>query len=78
MSPLGTWWVTNHDAIAVTDRSPRSPPRDTGTVTDVHQCPYCELRFISRNELIDHIAEAHPRADDDDTITPPTPGPGAG
>ncbi|MGH9209601.1 MAG: hypothetical protein ACRD2C_02865 [Acidimicrobiales bacterium] len=37
-------------------------------MTDVHQCPFCELRFISRNELQDHISEAHPRADDDDTL----------
>jgi len=36
-------------------------------VSDVYQCPYCELRFLSRNELVDHVAEAHPSADDDDT-----------
>lgn len=36
-------------------------------VTDVHQCPYCELRFVSRNELEDHVALEHPRAVDDDT-----------
>jgi hypothetical protein len=40
-------------------------------VTDVHQCPYCELRFVSRSEMQDHIALEHPAADDDDTITPP-------
>lgn len=47
------------------------------TVTDVHQCPYCELRFTSRNELDDHIALDHPRAVDDDTAAPrdkPAPG----
>jgi hypothetical protein len=36
-------------------------------VTDVHQCPHCELRFLSRNELSDHMALEHPRAVDDDT-----------
>jgi hypothetical protein len=36
-------------------------------VTDVHQCPYCELRFGSRNELEDHISRDHPRDLDDDT-----------
>jgi hypothetical protein len=36
-------------------------------VIDVHQCPYCELRFGSRNELQDHIASDHPRELDDDT-----------
>jgi len=36
-------------------------------VTDVHQCPHCELRFVSRNELSDHMALEHPRAVDDDT-----------
>jgi hypothetical protein len=37
------------------------------TVNDVRQCPYCELRFVSRNELDDHIALEHPREVDDDT-----------
>jgi hypothetical protein len=41
--------------------------RDTGGMTDVRQCPYCELRFVSRNELEDHVAEAHAQAADDDT-----------
>jgi hypothetical protein len=36
-------------------------------VTDVHQCPYCELRFTSRNELEDHVSLEHPRTVDDDT-----------
>ena len=38
-------------------------------VTDVHQCPYCELRFVSRNEVEDHIALEHPGWVDDDTET---------
>ncbi|HEY3143529.1 MAG TPA: C2H2-type zinc finger protein [Acidimicrobiales bacterium] len=38
-------------------------------MTDVHQCPYCELRFISRNELQDHIAADHPQPADDDTLS---------
>jgi hypothetical protein len=37
----------------------------------VHQCPYCELRFVARTELQDHIAQEHPSEDDDDTVTPP-------
>jgi hypothetical protein len=45
----------------------------TEGVIDVHQCPYCELRFTNRNELQDHIAESHPRADDDDTLARPEP-----
>ncbi len=36
-------------------------------MTEVHQCPYCELRFGSRNELEDHISRDHPREFDDDT-----------
>jgi hypothetical protein len=43
-------------------------------VSDVHHCPYCELRFVSRNELQDHMAVDHPRAVDDDTngdVSPP-------
>ena len=38
-------------------------------VTDVHQCPYCELRFVSRNEVEDHVALEHPGRVDDDTET---------
>jgi hypothetical protein len=41
-------------------------------VIEVHQCPYCELRFQARTELEDHIALEHPGQDDDDTTTPPT------
>jgi hypothetical protein len=40
-------------------------------VNDVRQCPYCELRFISRNEVEDHVALEHPRRIDDDTVRPP-------
>jgi hypothetical protein len=36
-------------------------------VSDVHQCPYCELRFVTRNEVEDHVAVDHPRRVDDDT-----------
>ena len=36
---------------------------------DVHQCPYCELRFVSRNEVEDHVALEHRHGvDDDDTL----------
>jgi hypothetical protein len=38
-------------------------------VIDVHQCPYCELRFVSRNEVEDHVAREHRHGvDDDDTL----------
>ena len=43
------------------------------TVSDVHQCPYCELRFVTRNEVEDHIAVDHPRDVDDDTESAPSP-----
>jgi DNA-directed RNA polymerase subunit RPC12/RpoP len=26
----------------------------------VHQCPYCELRFLLANEVKDHILHDHP------------------
>jgi hypothetical protein len=26
----------------------------------VHQCPYCELRFLLANEVKDHIVHDHP------------------
>lgn len=32
----------------------------------VHQCPSCDLRFASRNELIDHLAVDHPSPSADD------------
>ena len=35
-------------------------------MTDVHQRPYCELRFVSRKEL-QHVAIDYPREVDDDT-----------
>jgi hypothetical protein len=50
----------------ISDRGERSSATLAG-VTDVRQCPYCELRFASRNELEDHVACDHPRELDDDT-----------
>jgi hypothetical protein len=44
-----------------------------GGMTDVHYCPFCELRFSTRNELVDHMAEAHPQSIDDDTQMPADP-----
>jgi hypothetical protein len=26
----------------------------------VHQCPYCELRFMYANEVKDHVISEHP------------------
>ena len=31
-----------------------------GPMSDVRQCPFCELRFVSLNELKAHIATDHP------------------
>ncbi len=36
----------------------------------MHQCPYCELRFVSRNEVEDHVALEHRHGDDDDDTLP--------
>ena len=32
-------------------------------MTEVHQCPECELRFASDWELADHMARDHPSED---------------
>ena len=29
-------------------------------MTDVHQCPFCELRFMERWEIKAHLADDHP------------------
>jgi hypothetical protein len=39
---------------------------ESGLMSDIHQCPACELRFLSRTELDDHMRKEHPAADDDD------------
>ena len=44
-------------------------------VIDVHQCPYCELRFVSRNEVEDHVALEHRHGVDDDDTLPADRGP---
>jgi hypothetical protein len=46
-------------------------------VIDVHQCPYCELRFVSRNEVEDHVALEHRHGVDDDDTLPADRGPDA-
>ena len=28
--------------------------------TTVHQCPYCELKFLYANEVRDHVMHDHP------------------
>lgn len=33
-------------------------------MADVHQCPRCELRFVSKNELQDHFDREHSPFDD--------------
>lgn len=37
---------------------------------DIHQCPRCELRFISRSELEDHLSEAHLTQEENDQTNP--------
>jgi hypothetical protein len=50
-------------------------------MSDVHQCPYCELRFPNRVELSSHISFDHPgampeeEADDDTRRSRPPGGP---
>jgi hypothetical protein len=34
--------------------------RDTDPMSDVHQCPFCELRFVNLAELNFHIQQDHP------------------
>lgn len=34
-------------------------------MTDVLQCPYCDLRFTSRSELEQHKAFDHPRKEEE-------------
>ena len=72
MSPLPSG-VPEHDRHVDAARRERSSAT-LDAVIEVHHCPYCELRFVSRNELQDHMAVDHPRAVDDDTdgdVTPP-------
>jgi hypothetical protein len=37
-------------------------------MSDIHQCPHCALRFLSRTELEDHVRAEHPAELDDDTV----------
>ena len=39
------------------------PARQTGVMSDVHQCPFCELRFVNLAELNFHIQLDHPDRD---------------
>jgi len=54
------------DRQLIANQRERSSAR-LDTVSDVHQCPYCELRFTNRNEVEDHVAVEHPRPVEDDT-----------
>jgi len=40
-------------------------------MTDVLQCPYCDLRFTSRSELEQHKAFDHPGKDDEVAVEEP-------
>ena len=42
-------------------------------MTDVLQCPYCDLRFSTRSELEQHKAFDHPRGEQEPppTVEPP-------
>ena len=44
-------------------------------VADVHQCPFCELRFLNKTELEFHWAEDHPPAEVDVDHEEPRHGP---
>lgn len=35
-------------------------------MTDVLQCPYCELRFASKSDMDQHIAFDHPQERDEE------------
>lgn len=35
-------------------------------MTDVLQCPYCDLRFTSRSELEQHKSFDHPQAEEEE------------
>jgi hypothetical protein len=34
-------------------------------VDHIHQCPHCELRYLTRTEMVDHLSEAHPAPEDE-------------
>jgi hypothetical protein len=38
-------------------------------MTDILQCPYCDLRFSTRSELEQHKSFDHPQADEAETPT---------
>jgi hypothetical protein len=38
-------------------------------MTDVLQCPYCDLRFSTRSELEQHKSFDHPRAEEEEAPT---------
>ena len=42
-------------------------------MTDVLQCPYCNLRFSTRSELEQHKALDHPEREEEPTIEPRLP-----
>jgi len=45
-------------------RAARPPHRrDDGAMSDVHHCPFCELRFVNLAELNFHIQLDHPDRD---------------
>lgn len=46
-----------HGQVVLSERLPR---RDDGVMSDVHQCPFCELRFVHLSELKFHIEMDHP------------------
>lgn len=47
--------------VALAARPPHR--RDDGRMSDVHQCPFCELRFVNLAELNFHIQLDHPDRD---------------
>jgi len=46
-------------------------------MTDVLQCPYCDLRFTTRSELEQHKAFDHPQAEEEASTSVEPAGEGA-
>lgn len=41
-------------------------------MSEVLQCPYCDLRFSTRADLDQHKAFDHPEAEEEEEEAPPT------
>ena len=59
MAGFGTMLSLQRRDAQRTD-APSSDQRDDAAMSDVHQCPFCELRFVNLAELQFHIQLDHP------------------